>query len=116
MRDWLGTRGWRLGARDSPCRAAAFEIRSLDGVGQPLAYVVAFDLHTVDHDLQRRAIAQAPRIHIVKAGGGAVDEEAGKTLASQPVDGGGKSGGARGRGVFRSGGFLGRLAVFSLLV
>ena len=59
MRAW----GWGLAAgrdRERPGRAAAFEIRRLDRVGQALPQVLAVELHAIDDDLQRRPVRAAP--------------------------------------------------------
>ena len=64
----LGEHDGRLAAGDSATRrlldrprgAAAFEIRRLDRIGQPLPHASSpFELHAIDDDLQRRAVARA---------------------------------------------------------
>ena len=63
-----------------PRRAAAFAIRRLDRVGEPLPLIVAAQLHAIDDDLQHGAIAQRRRIDIVERDRAAVDEQPAEAL------------------------------------
>ncbi len=88
-----GTRGWRLGTRRGlgagrkrPRGSSALEVRRLDGIGQPLAELLSVQLHAIDDDLQRRAIAQRRRLHFVDGDGTSVDQQAREAFPAQRGD------------------------------
>ena len=78
-----GAGGWKL---HGPGGAAAFEIGGLDGIGEPLAQVLATELHAIDDDLQRRPARERGRIDVVERHRAAVHEQAAETLAPERLD------------------------------
>ena len=77
-----------------PGGAAAFQIRGLDGIGKPLPQIFTGQLHTIDHDLERRSVREGCGIDVVERHRAAVHEQAAKPFAPERLDGRGDCHGA----------------------
>ena len=78
-------------AVERPRRAAAFDVRRFDRIGEPLSQLLSVQLHAIHDHLQHRPIGERGRIDVLQRDGAIAVQHASETLPAQRLERGGDS-------------------------